>query len=159
MRPIEPASGWSVAQEWSAVDAADLALTMVANFRAHPHICNVMPHTSGGNWTKVEKALVAILDLERDEAKLSKLAENIVELFCAERGVTGRILKPFFAQLLTAYLPAEAARALAAHVEALFLRMSEPEAVPASAEPAVSAIPQWVLVAQPKATKSLAFCA
>lgn len=155
MRPIEPASGWSVDEESHLIDAADLALTLVVNFRAHPHICNVMTHVSDGNWTTVEKALEAILDLKRADTKLSRLAENIVELACAERGVTGRILKPFLAQLLAATLPAESARAVLAHVEALFIRISEPQAVPAPAALEDTATPQWILVAQPDLTNSL----
>jgi hypothetical protein len=159
MRPIELSSASSPDRRNHPIDAADLALTMVANFRAHPHVCNVMTHISGGNWTKVEKAMAAILDVTRTDAELSKLATNIVDLICAERGTTGRILKPFFARLLTAYLPAAAAREVWSHVTALSSRTIPLQAAPMPAEPAVVFRPQRMLPDRRRASGAKALVA
>lgn len=51
---------------------------------------------------------------------LSPLAENILTLICAERGVTGRILKPYFRDVLQAILHVEQAEGFAIHVNRLF---------------------------------------
>lgn len=133
-------------------NASDLAQTMVANFRSHPHICNVLTHISGGSWTKIEKALAEILDRERTEARLSKLAENIVELFWAERGVSGRIIKPFVARLLAVYVPATTASEVSAHVEFLFRTLSEPVALPEPEQQAPPCRRQELIGAHPVLT-------
>ncbi|MBC6718730.1 hypothetical protein H9Q09_21340 [Aurantimonas sp. DM33-3] len=142
MCSIELSSAKSADGKKHPIDAADLAVTMVANFRAHPHICNVMTHISGGNWTKIKETMAAILDVSSADATLSKLAENIVELICADGGTTGRILKPFFDQMLAAYLPAAAGREVRTHVTALFRRTSLSAGAPAPAEPALVFRPQ-----------------
>ena len=61
---------------------------------------------------------------------LSPLAQNIVELMCAERGITGRILKPFFHALLDKVLPARTAAYLRTHISRLFLEMKARNARP-----------------------------
>jgi hypothetical protein len=61
---------------------------------------------------------------------LSPLAQNIVELMCAERGITGRILKPFFHALLDKVLPARTAAYLRTHISRLFLEMKARDARP-----------------------------
>ncbi len=88
-----------------AFDVDDLAQTMVAAFRRHPHINNVMTHLCGAQWARVEQALREILDSRKVPDPLSPLAENLVELMDAERGVTGRILKPYVRELLDRTLP------------------------------------------------------
>ena len=76
------------------IAVGDLAFLVVAAFRRHPHINNVLTHISDANWERVEQALRAILDPLAASRDLSPLARNIVDLMCADRGVTGRILKP-----------------------------------------------------------------
>lgn len=98
---------------------ATLATIVVANFRGHGHICNVMTHISGAKWDSVEEAIRFILDPHAGKPEMTPLAENIVDLLCAERGVTGRILKPYFEALLARLLPAEVATSMFAHVACL----------------------------------------
>ncbi|MBC7281625.1 hypothetical protein [Hoeflea sp.] len=96
-----------------------LALALVASFRAHSHINNVMTHISGARWDHIEHALCAILDPVAAPAGISRLEANILDLLCAERGVTGRILKPYFCSVLERLLPPGPPVSLQAHVQAL----------------------------------------
>ena len=75
---------------------AELAFRIFAAFRAHPHINNVLTHISRAKWAEVEKSLNRILDLATTSDGLSPLEENIIELMVGERGITGKILKPYF---------------------------------------------------------------
>src|SRR5262245_59044253 len=77
------------------LSTADLGFRIFAAFRAHPHISNVLTHISRSNWSQVECALNAILDPTTTSDRLSPLAHNILDLMCAERGITGKILKPY----------------------------------------------------------------
>lgn len=101
------------------VDSAALVGSLVAAFRAHSHINNVMAHVSGARWDQIERALHVILDIADVPADLSRLEANIVDLLCAERGVTGRIFKPYFETLLARLLPPVPAGHLQAHVLSL----------------------------------------
>lgn len=74
----------------------DLSFTLVALLRAEGHLCNVLTHISSGDWRAVEQAIVAILTPRASSKKLSTVARNILELACDNRGVTGRIMGPFF---------------------------------------------------------------
>ncbi len=67
---------------------SELAAIVVSHFRAHGHICNVMTHISGARWDRVEEAIRVILDPRTGKRQMTPLAENIVDLLCAERGVT-----------------------------------------------------------------------
>lgn len=96
-----------------------LAAIVVARFRAHGHICNVMTHISGARWDRIEEAIGVILDPRARKRQMTPLAENIVDLLCAERGVTGRIVKPYFEGLLARVLPCDVADRLCAHVACL----------------------------------------
>ncbi|WP_180899638.1 hypothetical protein [Martelella soudanensis] len=98
---------------------SELAAIVVSHFRAHGHICNVMTHISGARWDRVEEAIRVILDPCAGKGQMTPLAENIVDLLCAERGVTGRIVKPYFETFLGRLLPAEVAARLCAHVACL----------------------------------------
>jgi hypothetical protein len=80
----------------ATVDVGNLAFTLVALLRADGHLCNVLTHISSGDWRGVERALVAILTPRTPAGRLSKVARNILELLCDDRGVTGRIMRPFF---------------------------------------------------------------
>lgn len=81
----------------SSVGSIDeLSFTLVALLRAEGHLCNVLTHISSGDWRAVERAIVIILSPRTSPKKLSSVAQNIVELVCDNRGVTGRIMRPFF---------------------------------------------------------------
>jgi len=89
----------------SAVDPSALALRLAVAFRRHPHVGNVVTHICGGQWERVEQALRRIFDPTSDPDDLSSLAHNLVELMWTERGVTGRILKPYVRELFAGILP------------------------------------------------------
>jgi hypothetical protein len=116
----------------SQLSSAELAFRIFAAFRAHPHVSNVLTHISRANWTQVESALNAILDPATASDGLSSLARNIVELMCAERGITGKILKPYFQSTVLRLLERARAERLIRHVEGLFLDL-EREAEPPAA--------------------------
>ncbi|WP_298252978.1 hypothetical protein [Bradyrhizobium sp.] len=101
------------------LSTADLAFRIFATFRAHPHINNVLTHISRSNWTQVERALNVILDPTATTDELSPLAHNIIDLMCAERGITGKILKPYFHAALHRLLGSVEAERLIRHIEAL----------------------------------------
>jgi hypothetical protein len=114
----EPDSQPEVAVE---IDLDDLVFRVIAAFRRHPHVNNVLTHISRADWRAVEQAIRTILDpcsLARD---LSPLACNIVDLMCADRGVTGRILKPYYRELLGLVLGERVAARFIAHVGCLHL--------------------------------------
>ncbi|WP_296712344.1 hypothetical protein [Rhodoblastus sp.] len=102
-----------------AVD--ELAYRTLIAFRSHSHINNVLTHISGGNWERVEQELRVIFDPTAAPASLSGLARNILDLICAERGVTGRILKPFFLSFVRGLLERELAERTIRRVRALYL--------------------------------------
>lgn len=108
-------------QERPAIALNDLVFCVAASFRGHPHINNVLTHISGANRDAVERALHAILDPRTGRSALSPLAWNLVDLMCADRGVTGRILKPFYRELLITLLGDALASHFIAHVTSLFL--------------------------------------
>lgn len=81
-----------------AVD--ELAFRMVVAFRTHPHINNVLTHISGGDWGKVERSLRVLLDPSRTGAARSSIEANLLDLMCLERGITGRIMKPYTDEVL-----------------------------------------------------------
>lgn len=111
----------ALARAASAVIPLDeVVRDLVVAFRKHPHISNVFTHISRGNWSQVEQALRVILDPGSGNRDLSPLARNMVELMCADRGVTGRILKPYFHSLIASLLAPPLATRLTAHVTSLF---------------------------------------
>lgn len=109
-------------------DVVHLVHTTVAVFRAHPHLNNVLTHISGARWERIGQALCVIFNPLATLNDLSPLARNIVELMCAERGITGRILKPFFHALLDKVLPAQTAAYVRTHIWQLFLEMKAGDA-------------------------------
>ncbi|MGO4558222.1 hypothetical protein [Mesorhizobium sp. 2RAF21] len=86
-------------------DLDDLVERLVAVFRRHPHVSNVKTHISGARWGRIAQALRAILGPAGIREDLSPLAQNIVELMWAERGVAGRILKPYLHEQFVSILP------------------------------------------------------
>jgi hypothetical protein len=80
----------------AAVAVDDLSFALVALLRAEGHLCNVLTHISSGDWRAVEQAIVAILTPRTSSKKLSHVARNFLEFSYDNRGVTGRIMGPFF---------------------------------------------------------------
>lgn len=74
-------------------DLDELAERVAVSFRHHPHLNNVMTHVSGGRWERITDALRRLFDPETEAASLNRLERNVLDLICAERGPTGRILK------------------------------------------------------------------
>lgn len=109
-------------------DLEDLVRTVVAAFRSQPHINNVLTHLSGGKWERVGQALHIILNPLATLNDLSPLDKNIIELMYAERGVTGRMLKPYFHALLAKAEPPQTAVYLRTHVLRLLLEMQARDA-------------------------------
>lgn len=142
-RPAERMAEKAVPGDATPVDVSldQLAWTTVVAFRAHPHVSNVMTHISGARWQEVERALRVILDPHATCRDLSPLAENIVDLMCAERGTTGRILKPYFHGLLGQILPPPLAARLRIHVACLFDDMQTCRATARDAESAAGQPP------------------
>jgi hypothetical protein len=106
-----------------AFSPREIAAFVAMSFRNHGHLGNVLTHISAGNWKRVEEALCAILDPYANSSSLTPLACNIVELMCADGGVTGRILKPFYQQLLIGALGEDVARCVINNVTALFTEL------------------------------------
>lgn len=129
--PSPPSMDRSLATP-ARLSTAELAFRIFAVFRGHPHISNVLTHISRSNWTQVERELNIILN-PTTTGGLSSLARNIVDLMCAERGMTGKILKPYFHAALQRLLGPDEAEQLIRHVEALFLEIEWKADHPASA--------------------------
>ncbi len=121
------------------LSTAELAFRVFAAFRAHPHINNVLTHISRAKWVEVEKSLNRILDLATTSDGLSTLEENIIELMVGERGVTGKILKPYVLAALHRILQPSHAERLIRHINALYLelewKVQHPVAAPLPSEP------------------------
>lgn len=92
-----------------------LALGLVAAFRAHGHVSNVLTHVSRGKWEAVETDLRLLLDPSSVRADLTTLAENILDLLVGESGVSGRIAAPYFRQNLQRLLSQESSEAVWSH--------------------------------------------
>lgn len=106
-----------------------LVRILVAAFRNHGHVGNVFTHISGARWDRIGEALSEILNPNADHRKLNPLARNILDLLCANRGVTGRLAKPFFEEMVFRLLPGELAMAQCRHVNDLFDEISVADAV------------------------------
>jgi hypothetical protein len=132
---VQPARG-PIFQEYLLPDAeipesecrlelptAELAFRIFAAFRAHPHINNVLTHISRAKWTEVEESLNRILDFATTSDGLSLLEENIIELMVGERGITGKILKPYFLTALRRIVGPSRAERLTRHVNTLYLEL------------------------------------
>lgn len=101
----------------------EIAFRIFAALRAHPHISNVLTHISRANWIEVERSLNRILDMSTTSDGLSSLEENIIDLMVGERGVTGRILKPYFQAALHRLVEPSRAERLIRHINALYLEL------------------------------------
>lgn len=107
----------------SEPSSAELAFRIFAALRAHPHINNVLTHISRAKWAELEKSLDHILDLATTSDGLSPLEENIIDLMVGERGVTGRILKPYYQAALHRIVEPGRAERLIRHVDVLYLEL------------------------------------
>jgi hypothetical protein len=105
------------------LSTAELALRIFAALRSHPHINNVLTHISRANWGEVAQSLNRILDPSATGDGLSALEENIIELMVGERGITGRILKPYFQSALHRLLEPSRAERLIRNINALHLEL------------------------------------
>ncbi len=114
---------------------AELALRVLVSFRVHPHLGNVLTHISGANWGKVERSLNSIFDLATTSGSLSPLDQNMIDLMCADRGITGRIMKPHFRGVLRRVLEPDHTERLIRHITALFLELEWKAQQPAQSKP------------------------
>lgn len=124
-------------------ETAELAFRIFAAFRAHPHINNVLTHISRAKWAEVEQSLSHILDLATNSDGLSPLEENIIELMVGERGITGKILKPYFLATLRRILEPGRVQRLVRHIDVLYLELEwkqQHPPAPAAADPAKSSV-------------------
>ena len=71
----------------------------------------------------MEQALRSILDLDVGSQALSPLSQNIVELIYGDRGVTGRIMKPYFRTVLGKVLGIDGATRLMQRINGLFVEL------------------------------------
>ena len=114
----------------------ELAFRVLVAFRVHPHLSNVLTHISGANWARVERSLNSIFDLATTSGRLSPLEQNIIDLMCADRGITGRIMKPYLQAVLRRVLEPDQAERLIRHINALFLELGWKAQQPGRATPA-----------------------
>ena len=105
------------------LSTAELAFRIFAAFRAHPHINNVLTHISRAKSVEVENSLSRILDPSTTIDDLSPLEENIIELMVGERGITGKILKPYLQAVLRSILEPDGAERLIRKINALYLEL------------------------------------
>jgi len=117
------------------IDLDTLVFRVVSALRRHPHVNNVLTHIARADWRAVEQAIRAILDPCSHARDLSPLGCNIVDLMCADRGVTGRILKPYYQELLGIVLGERIAARLIAHVGCLYLDCEAAARAAAKAKP------------------------
>ena len=86
----------------------------------------------------MERSLNSIFSLATTSGSLLPLDQNIIDLMCAERGVTGRIMKPYFHAVLHKVLEPNHAEQLIRHVTALFLELEWTAQQPTRATPTQS---------------------
>jgi hypothetical protein len=125
--PRQPDGPYSM--DWPCLDAADataFAQRLTLAFKRHSHINNVMTHIAGGRWDRIEDALATIFASSTDTAIITPLARNLIDLLWAERGTTGRIMKPFFLQVCRASLPPWLAERCELGIAALASRRLDP---------------------------------
>lgn len=95
-------------------DGRDIAATLLACLRADGHLSNVLWHISH-SWAAIESALVRILAPEADAGRLGPLEINLLRLIVDGEGVTGRRMRPFVEQALSAIAGPEGARRAMEH--------------------------------------------
>jgi len=120
---------------------AELAFRVRVAFRVHPHLSNVLTHISSANWANVEQSLNSIFDPATTSGSLSPLDQNIVDLMCADRGITGRIMKPYFHAVLRSVLEPDQVERLVRHINALSLELEWKAQQPRHATRAANELP------------------
>jgi len=134
-----PTEEFSMSERRPEPATPELSFRIYAAFRAHPHINNVLTHISRSKWGEVEQALNRIFDLSTTSDGLSPLEENIVELMVGDRGITGKIFKPYFQAALRRMLEPSRAERLIRHITALNLELEwmvqHPTPAPLQSEP------------------------
>ena len=83
---------------------------------------------------------------------LSPLEENIIELMAGERGITGKILKPYLQAALQRMLDPSLAERLIRHINALYLELESKVQHPAPPSPTSSESSQEKVPCQRRAT-------
>lgn len=123
------------------LSTAELAFRVLVAFRAHPHLSNVLTHISGANWAKTERSLGSILGFATTSDSLSPLEKNIVDLMCADRGITGQIMKPYFHAVLRRVLEPDRTERLIRRITALFVELEWKAQQPTCAAPIQNELP------------------
>ena len=111
-RPDQTSSSPNVDLDEAGLDPARLAAELVVQLRHHSHFNNVLTHVSRDNWPSVEQALARLLGDLTGALDLDALSVNLLALLSGERGTTGRMIKPWFAEQVCHYASAERSRSL-----------------------------------------------
>lgn len=74
----------------------EMTFALIARFRGHGHLCNVLSHIGSGNWRTIEQAIASILRPRARSSNLNAIARNILELVADGRGTTGPIMRSAF---------------------------------------------------------------
>lgn len=83
--------------EWGpSPDLNNLTAILVAVLRSDGHLCNVLNHVGRGDWQRIEAAIRAILAPRTRPSHLDSVADNVLELICDGRGVTGPVMQSVF---------------------------------------------------------------
>ena len=104
------------------LDPARLAADLVVQFRHHSHFNNVLTHVSRDNWPGVEQALARLLGNLTGPLALDALSANLLALLSGERGMTGRMMKPWFAEQVCHYTSPVRSRSLERRLAKLHAR-------------------------------------
>lgn len=96
----------------AGLDPSRLAAELVVQLRHHSHFNNVLTHVSRDNWPRVEQALARLLGNVTGALALDELSVNLLTLLSGERGTTGRMMKPWFAEQMRHYTSAARSRTL-----------------------------------------------
>lgn len=86
----------------------DLAGMLIIELRHHGHFNNVLTHIFAADWRQAEASLARLLELD-NESDLSNCEADLVALLCGERGVTGKLMRPWMAVQLRRFVPNDCA--------------------------------------------------
>ncbi|WIJ26981.1 hypothetical protein [Devosia sp. RR2S18] len=97
--PEVQTTGVDGAEAAGSLDPQTTADLLIIGLRDHPHFNNVLTHVLHADRPLAQKSMERLLRLE-DEAPLTSLEANLVSLLCGERGVTGKMMRPWVAAQL-----------------------------------------------------------
>jgi hypothetical protein len=120
-----------------------LTFALVAKFRGHGHLCNVLTHVGSGNWRAIEQSIATILRPRARAARLGVIDRNIVELVAGGRGITGPIMRSVFFDTVAREAGAQDARRIRRKIAGLHERMhgeSRPAAKRSHTQPAATTV-------------------